>query len=58
MQDTNDNTMSLLENTLIILLLIATSAFFAVSEISLAAARKLKLEQKLYGASGPAPKAK
>lgn len=37
--------MSLLENTLIILLLIATSAFFAVSEISLAAARKLKLEQ-------------
>lgn len=37
--------MSLLENTLVILLLIATSAFFAVSEISLAAARKLKLEQ-------------
>jgi len=37
--------MSLLEHTLIILLLIATSAFFAVSEISLAAARKLKLEQ-------------
>jgi len=39
--------MSLLENSLIILLLIATSAFFAVSEISLAAARKLKLEQLL-----------
>jgi CBS domain containing-hemolysin-like protein len=39
--------MSLLENTLIILLLIATSAFFAISEISLAAARKLKLEQML-----------
>jgi len=39
--------MSLLENTLIILLLIASSAFFAVSEISLAAARKLKLEQML-----------
>lgn len=37
--------MSLLENTLIIFLLIATSAFFAISEISLAAARKLKLEQ-------------
>jgi len=37
--------MGLFENTLIILLLIATSAFFAVSEISLAAARKLKLEQ-------------
>jgi len=37
--------MSLFENTLIILLLIATSAFFAVSEISLAAARKLKLAQ-------------
>lgn len=37
--------MSLLENTLIILLLIAASAFFAISEISLAAARKLKLEQ-------------
>lgn len=36
--------MGLLENTLIILLLIATSAFFAISEISLAAARKLKLE--------------
>ncbi|MGE5470824.1 MAG: hemolysin family protein [Bacteroidota bacterium] len=37
--------MSLLENTLIILLLITTSAFFAVSEIALAAARRLKLEQ-------------
>jgi len=37
--------MGLVENTLLILLLIATSAFFAVSEISLAAARKLKLEQ-------------
>jgi CBS domain containing-hemolysin-like protein len=39
--------MGLLENTLIILLLIAASAFFAISEISLAAARKLKLEQLL-----------
>ncbi|MCB4361392.1 hemolysin family protein [Quatrionicoccus australiensis] len=39
--------MSLLENSLIILLLIATSAFFAVSEIALAAARKIKLEQLL-----------
>jgi CBS domain containing-hemolysin-like protein len=39
--------MSLFENTLIILLLIATSAFFAISEIALAAARKLKLEQML-----------
>jgi len=37
--------MSLFENTLVILLLIAGSAFFAISEISLAAARKLKLEQ-------------
>lgn len=37
--------MGLFENTLLILLLIAGSAFFAVSEISLAAARKLKLEQ-------------
>lgn len=37
--------MGLLENTLIILALIAISAFFAISEISLAAARKLKLEQ-------------
>lgn len=35
----------MLENTLIILALIAASAFFAISEISLAAARKLKLEQ-------------
>ncbi len=39
--------MGLLENTLIILLLILTSAFFAISEISLAAARRLKLEQLL-----------
>ena len=37
--------MSPLASTLLILLLIATSAFFATSEISLAAARKLKLEQ-------------
>jgi CBS domain containing-hemolysin-like protein len=37
--------MNPLESTLLILLLIATSAFFATSEISLAAARKLKLEQ-------------
>ncbi len=35
------------ESTLFILSLIATSAFFAISEISLAAARKLKLEQLL-----------
>lgn len=35
----------MLENTLIILTLIATSAFFAMSEIALAAARKLKLAQ-------------
>ena len=33
------------ESTLIILLLIAASAFFATSEIALAAARRLKLEQ-------------
>lgn len=39
--------MSPLASTLLILLLIATSAFFATSEISLAAARKLKLEQLL-----------
>ena len=39
--------MSPLASTLLILLLIATSAFFAISEISLAAARKLKLEQLL-----------
>lgn len=39
--------MNLLENTLLILLLIATSAFFAISEIALAAARKIKLEQML-----------
>lgn len=37
--------MNPLESTLVILLLIAVSAFFAMSEISLAAARKLKLEQ-------------
>lgn len=37
--------MSLLENTLIILLLMLISAFFSISEIALAAARKLKLEQ-------------
>ncbi len=35
----------MLETSLIILALIASSAFFAISEISLAAARKLKLEQ-------------
>jgi len=34
----------MLESTLIILLLIVASAFFSISEISLAAARKLKLE--------------
>ena len=39
--------MNPLESTLFILSLIATSAFFAISEISLAAARKLKLEQLL-----------
>ena len=39
--------MNLLENTLLILLLIATSAFFAISEIALGAARKIKLEQML-----------
>ena len=39
--------MNPLESTLLIFLLIATSAFFAISEISLAAARKLKLEQLL-----------
>lgn len=39
--------MNPLESTLVILLLIAASAFFATSEISLAAARKLKLEQLL-----------
>ena len=39
--------MNPLESTLLICLLIATSAFFAISEISLAAARKLKLEQLL-----------
>ena len=43
---TAERPMGLLENTLIILLLIATSAFFSISEISLAAARKLKLEQR------------
>ncbi|HWS11489.1 MAG TPA: CNNM domain-containing protein, partial [Rhodocyclaceae bacterium] len=37
--------MGLLENSLLILALIAASAFFSVSEISLAAARRLKLEQ-------------
>ena len=37
--------MGLLENTLIILLLIAISAFCSTSEISLAAARKVKLAQ-------------
>lgn len=37
--------MGLLENTLIILLLIAISAFCSTSEIALAAARKLKLAQ-------------
>ncbi len=37
--------MGLLENTLIILLLIAISAFCSTSEISLSAARKLKLKQ-------------
>ena len=39
--------MNALESSLFILFLIATSAFFAISEISLAAARKLKLEQLL-----------
>lgn len=37
--------MGLFENTLVILALIAVSAFCAISEIALAAARKLKLEQ-------------
>ncbi len=37
--------MNPLESTLVILLLILASAFFSISEISLAAARKLKLEQ-------------
>ena len=37
--------MGLFENTLVILALIAVSAFCATSEIALAAARKLKLEQ-------------
>lgn len=37
--------MGLFENTLLIVALIAASAFFSISEISLAAARKLKLEQ-------------
>lgn len=37
--------MGLVENTLLIVALIAASAFFSISEISLAAARKLKLEQ-------------
>lgn len=46
--------MGLVENTLLILLLIATSAFFAVSEISLAAARKLKLEQMRADGDGRA----
>lgn len=36
--------MGLLENTLVILILIVTSAFFAFSEISLSAARAIKLE--------------
>lgn len=39
--------MNALESSLLIFFLIATSAFFAISEISLAAARKLKLEQLL-----------
>ena len=37
--------MNPLESTFVILLLITASAFFSISEISLAAARKLKLEQ-------------
>ncbi|MGL4994950.1 MAG: CNNM domain-containing protein, partial [Deefgea sp.] len=37
--------MSLLSSTLLIVLLIAISAFLSISEISLAASRKLKLEQ-------------
>ena len=41
--------MGLLENTLIILLLIAISAFCSTSEIALAAARKLKLAQLAAG---------
>lgn len=37
--------MSLLDNMLIILLLIGTSCFFSMSEIALAAARKIRLRQ-------------
>ena len=37
--------MDLVDISLLIVLLIATSAFFSISEISLAAARRLKLEQ-------------
>lgn len=39
--------MSCFQNTLLIVMLIAICAFFSISEISLAAARKLKLEQLL-----------
>ena len=46
--------MGLLENTLIILLLIAISAFCSTSEIALAAARKLKLAQLASGGDGRA----
>jgi len=46
--------MGLLENTLIILLLIAISAFCSTSEIALAAARKLKLAQLTDGGDGRA----
>ena len=42
------------ESTLIILLLIAASAFFATSEIALAAARRLKLEQLAADGDGRA----
>ena len=37
--------MSLLENLLIMLLLISASAFFSMSEIALAASRKIRLKQ-------------
>ncbi|MDX9836583.1 MAG: CNNM domain-containing protein, partial [Azoarcus sp.] len=44
--------MSLLNNIFVIFLLIAVSAFFSISEISLAAARKIKL--RLMADSGDA----
>ena len=49
--------MGLLENTLIILLLIAISAFCSTSEIALAAARKLKLAQLAAGGDDGAARA-